>query len=660
VYDSLTFRLVRQRSERFTKATAGQVTTYTVTAGTVRQDDAYQYDLIGNIMKLLTRVTDCGIVGSVLGKDALDRTFTYDSLNRLLSATGRESNTQNGNTYLYNDAPVPPTPTPNNVRAYTQNYVYDKLGNVISVVQPGTSGFTRNFVYNAGVNTLERINTATPTLIENYTYDANGNQLTAGSTRNYKWNYADQLLSYSNQVGTSSPTVFTQYDYAGQDRVSKMVRTGTAVAPIYERTIYIDGVFEYVRLETTSATSQKNYIHITDGSSRIAEIRVGTAFPGDIVDAIVYNLETNIGSSAVRLKTTGAVIDIEEYYPFGDSSLRTFTYKRYRYVGKERDGESGLYYYGARYYSAWTCRFISVDPLADKYPQLTPYNYADNNPINDYDIDGMQNNNTPEKPQNTSNGGKVGDVKTKGTELESKVNGTGNLLIIFKDEKDLTPDKYKISTKENENWDYVVVDKENFNKLDNWVSDYAAKYGKINNLAIRSHGGGRVTDYNHIDLGGGKLMTHDFNNYFSNKTKGDQQNMATLDVISNIAKELSNNATIIIGACGVGLDDGVMAGMSYLLNVPNTNREVLFNKSLTNRLNYMKLDTPLTEKNHFAGWGGWTKVNNKSFVVERNVNNKTKQSNFKQSFDVKQGKMEGNLILNSKGQKAFTFLYQNK
>lgn len=40
---------------------------------------------------------------------------------------------------------------------------------------------------------------------------------------------------------------------------------------------------------------------------------------------------------------------------------------------------------------AWACRFLSVDPLSAKYAQLSPYNYADNNPINDLDIDGQQN-----------------------------------------------------------------------------------------------------------------------------------------------------------------------------------------------------------------------------------------------------------------------------
>jgi RHS repeat-associated protein len=388
-YDPRIFRLLRQRSEKYSKSVVGNTITYNYSAGTLRQDEGFNNYLVGNIVKLLDRMKDCGIVTP----DALDRNFDYDPIYRLTSADGRESNTQSGNSYLYDDAPAPSGLT--DVRAYGRTYAYDKLGNVQSVVQSGTNGFTRNFVYNTGKNTLQEINTAAPALIEDYTYDNCGNQLTAGSTRNYKWNHTDQLICYYNQAGTSDPTIYTQYDYSGQDRVSKLVRTGTNVSPIYERTIYIDGIFEYVKLEN-GTTYEKNYIHIMDDKSRIAEIRinVGTAFPGDIADDITYIIEDQIGSSVVRLNTSGTVIDEEEYYPFGDSSLRTFTYKRYRYVGKERDAESGLYYYGARYYAAWTCRFISVDPLAAKYANLSPYNYADNNPINDYDIDGMQNNNS--------------------------------------------------------------------------------------------------------------------------------------------------------------------------------------------------------------------------------------------------------------------------
>src|ERR1017187_5622361 len=71
----------------------------------------------------------------------------------------------------------------------------------------------------------------------------------------------------------------------------------------------------------------------------------------------------------------------------------------YRYCGKERDEESGMYYYGARYYMPWTCRFVSVDPLAAKFPFYTSYQYAGNRPINFIDLDG----NEP-KPASTQQG----------------------------------------------------------------------------------------------------------------------------------------------------------------------------------------------------------------------------------------------------------------
>ncbi|MBL7799167.1 MAG: RHS repeat-associated core domain-containing protein, partial [Chitinophagales bacterium] len=60
------------------------------------------------------------------------------------------------------------------------------------------------------------------------------------------------------------------------------------------------------------------------------------------------------------------------------------------YIGKERDEESGLYQMGARYYAPWTCKFLSVDPLAVKLAHQSSYCYADNNPIMLKDPSGMQ------------------------------------------------------------------------------------------------------------------------------------------------------------------------------------------------------------------------------------------------------------------------------
>jgi len=61
---------------------------------------------------------------------------------------------------------------------------------------------------------------------------------------------------------------------------------------------------------------------------------------------------------------------------------------RYQYTGKERDAESGLDYFGARYYDSWRGQWLSVDPVADKYPGWSPYCYAVDNPISNIDKEG--------------------------------------------------------------------------------------------------------------------------------------------------------------------------------------------------------------------------------------------------------------------------------
>ncbi len=79
-------------------------------------------------------------------------------------------------------------------------------------------------------------------------------------------------------------------------------------------------------------------------------------------------------------------------FPFGE----TFIDRRsghdydnvYKFNGKELDAETGLYYYGARYYQPQISRWLSVDPLAEKYPGWSPYNYTANNPVMLLDQDG--------------------------------------------------------------------------------------------------------------------------------------------------------------------------------------------------------------------------------------------------------------------------------
>ena len=114
------------------------------------------------------------------------------------------------------------------------------------------------------------------------------------------------------------------------------------------------------------------------------------------VVSIRYQYDNHLGSASLELDQNAAIISYEEYHPFGTTSYRSgrteteVALKRYKYVGKERDEETGLYYYGARYYAAWIARFVSVDPLQFDYSELTPYQYSSNRPITGLDIDGLE------------------------------------------------------------------------------------------------------------------------------------------------------------------------------------------------------------------------------------------------------------------------------
>ncbi|NDP28846.1 MAG: RHS repeat-associated core domain-containing protein, partial [Flavobacterium sp.] len=61
----------------------------------------------------------------------------------------------------------------------------------------------------------------------------------------------------------------------------------------------------------------------------------------------------------------------------------------YLFNGKELDEETGLYYYGARYYDPKVSIWASVDPLAEKMPYSSPYSYCLGNPIGMVDVDGL-------------------------------------------------------------------------------------------------------------------------------------------------------------------------------------------------------------------------------------------------------------------------------
>ena len=104
-----------------------------------------------------------------------------------------------------------------------------------------------------------------------------------------------------------------------------------------------------------------------------------------------YYHPDHLGSSSYITNLDGEVSQHIEYVPFGEVFIeeRNNTWNTpYLFNAKEFDEETGLYYYGARYYEPRLSLWMSVDRFAEKYPATSGYNYAINNPVRYIDING--------------------------------------------------------------------------------------------------------------------------------------------------------------------------------------------------------------------------------------------------------------------------------
>jgi RHS repeat-associated protein len=108
-------------------------------------------------------------------------------------------------------------------------------------------------------------------------------------------------------------------------------------------------------------------------------------------EIVYYYHHDHLGNIRVVTDSNGNVVERHDFYPFGEEISQTQSKDQYLFTGKPRDSESGLDYFGARYYSSSLSRFMSVDPapgfIADTRT-LNPYIYAANNPLVYIDRDG--------------------------------------------------------------------------------------------------------------------------------------------------------------------------------------------------------------------------------------------------------------------------------
>ena len=106
-----------------------------------------------------------------------------------------------------------------------------------------------------------------------------------------------------------------------------------------------------------------------------------------------YYHTDHLGSATFINDNIASVAHQIAYLPYGEEWVdmrrsNGYAGSPYKFNGKEKDDETGYSYYGARYYTDRLSIWLSVDPLADKYPHLSPYAYCADNPVMLVDPDG--------------------------------------------------------------------------------------------------------------------------------------------------------------------------------------------------------------------------------------------------------------------------------
>ncbi|WP_257667188.1 DUF6443 domain-containing protein [Parapedobacter tibetensis] len=255
------------------------------------------------------------------------------------------------------------------VNFFNEELAYDNMGNIDTLRRTnGGTGWSNHFKYHYTGNRLDNVADAGSAGMENgYTHDANGNgksNLRLGIT-DIEYNYLNLPSKYTK----GSQNLLYTYDAMGRKLTKQL---GTSVTQYVEGIQYKDGAIEFIQTEEGRI--------VPNGSSFIYE----------------YFLRDHLGNVRAVVDHTGAVKQIQDYFPFGmemnpGNTFSSSPVNQYKYNGKEKQVELGLGQldYGARMYDPVIGRWGVMDPLAEMYSSSSPYAYVENNPIGFTDPTGM-------------------------------------------------------------------------------------------------------------------------------------------------------------------------------------------------------------------------------------------------------------------------------
>ncbi len=380
-YDPLRFRLNELKSWR---KQGGE--------GRPLQHHRYFHDVAGNIVEITDESDPTHFYKG--HAEPGGKRFEYDALYQLVRAEGRELPTLPPDASDPIGSRLPHRADLQALARYTENFSYDREGNLTALrhERNGTSPavWTRAHRHEAGSNRLTRsVASGSPPV--NYTYDSGGNLQAMPHLTEMRWDAEGRLASVDRAAGAR---VWMSYDAQGQ-RVRKVHRHGQRV----EERIYLGRYEIYRRRRAGSATVrvERSTSHLMDGAQRVAMLETLTRDDGNAVLGPAprwrYQLNDHLGSGCIELDETAKLISFEEFRAFGTTAvaaqgLGEVSARRYRYNGKERDEETGLIYYGRRYFSPWLYRWISADP-EEFVDGSNVYRFARNSPFQYIDKKGL-------------------------------------------------------------------------------------------------------------------------------------------------------------------------------------------------------------------------------------------------------------------------------
>ena len=403
-----------------------------------------QIDKNGHISSQTVSNPTYDFLGNVIADNrpgtAADMTYTYDMLHGWLKGVSSPSGfseqlqreTATHALFSGNIAVMQWRNTSNGVQ-HRYSYTYDDLGRLTSsrYSSPvlGTEGrFDESVTYNdnGSIKSLRRNgmkNNGTFGAIDSLTITYDGNRL-------LKVTDSAEALNYNGALDFNDGDDATcEYDYDGNGALTRDSNRGiTGILYDYghhpyqiNRSAQRKHIYNDYTPDGRKLSSQHTaFVPNGNGSYRRVSIidqyvdglilRGGTPlmwlFDGGYVELNVngtptswnYYVTDHLGSTRMVVDSNDSIRETVNYYPFGSemrmenpAQLTGYYIQPYRFTGKELDMLNGLnmYDFGARWYDvAGVPMWTSIDPLAEKYYSMSPYNYCGNNPIRFIDPDG--------------------------------------------------------------------------------------------------------------------------------------------------------------------------------------------------------------------------------------------------------------------------------